>query len=119
LVPHIPSSYGTLEPLTVHVPEGTVLNARYPAPVQNRAVLAMCLPDVIQTAFAQCIPDRVTTGGCTRWAIHVESSASGVTRFDSLFQAGGMGAGQDSHGPSAKFFPIRAVHTPVEHFERA
>jgi N-methylhydantoinase B len=45
------------------------------------------------------------------------SSETGRRTIVSFFQAGGLGASAHRDGPSAKFFPIKAYHTPVERFE--
>ena len=37
--------------------------------------------------------------------------------ISSFFQAGAMGASGRRDGPNARFFPIRARHTPIERFE--
>jgi N-methylhydantoinase B len=45
------------------------------------------------------------------------NGATGKRSITSFFQAGALGASTRRDGPNAKFFPIKAYHTPVERFE--
>lgn len=59
--PHEPSNGGQFRPLRVIAPEGSLFNARYPAPVFTiwAGVAAM---ETIYKALAQAFPDRVPAG---------------------------------------------------------
>jgi N-methylhydantoinase B len=83
-------------------------------------MLGMMLPDLLQGVMAGLPGVRGTAEGCTRWALFLYSrQGDGPERMDSFFQAGGMGASPDHDGPSGRFFPIRALSTPIEPFEAA
>lgn len=119
LLPEIPSNEGMTRPIHITAPEGSVMNAVRPAPVDVRATITHLLPDHVMGSLASIIRDRVTAGGGIRWMLladRVREDGSSRT-ISSFFQAGGMGASGRRDGPSARFFPIRARHTAVERFE--
>ncbi len=56
----IPMNAGCFRPVTVHVPAGTILNPRFPAPVAGGNVeTSMRNADVLLQAFASIAPERV------------------------------------------------------------
>lgn len=62
--PSIPTASGCFRPVHVIAPEGTVVNARFPAPVGGGSLeTAQRLVDVLLGALAQAIPERVTAAG--------------------------------------------------------
>lgn len=119
LLPEIPSNEGMTRPIRITAPEGSVMNAMRPAPVDVRATITHLLPDHVMGSIASIIRDRVTAGGGIRWMLLADRvREDGTSRtISSFFQAGGMGASGRRDGPSARFFPIRARHTAVERFE--
>jgi N-methylhydantoinase B len=60
--PNIPHNEGMIKPLTYIVPEGTILNASYPAATTFGNHLCPQVADAIFKALASAIPDRVTAG---------------------------------------------------------
>jgi N-methylhydantoinase B len=56
--PHLPQNAGTMRPVTVHAPEGCVLNARYPTPSGGRTLLTRLIVDAIYGAMTQAVPER-------------------------------------------------------------
>ncbi len=60
--PAIPHNDGMLRPLTITIPEGTILNAAYPAATTFGNHLCPPNADAIIRALASAIPDRVTAG---------------------------------------------------------
>jgi len=44
LNPDLPNNAGSLAPIKVHAPEGSILNCQYPAPVNARHVVGMYVP---------------------------------------------------------------------------
>lgn len=62
--PAIPTSAGCFRPIRVVAPEGTVVNASFPAPVGGGSLeTAQRVVDVLLGAFAQAVPERVTAAG--------------------------------------------------------
>jgi N-methylhydantoinase B len=60
--PDIPHNDGMIRPVNIIIPEGTILNARYPAATTFGNHLCPPNADSIIRALAQAIPDRVTAG---------------------------------------------------------
>jgi N-methylhydantoinase B len=60
--PNIPHNEGMIKPLKYIVPEGTILNASYPAATTFGNHLCPQTADAIFKALARAIPDRVTAG---------------------------------------------------------
>ncbi len=59
--PDVPINAGTFEPLTIHRPEGTFLDARYPKPVSGCAAeVSQRIAEAVFLALVQAIPDKVT-----------------------------------------------------------
>jgi N-methylhydantoinase B len=60
--PDMPHNEGMIEPLDIIIPEGTILNAAYPAATTFGNHLCPPNADAIIRALAPVIPDRVTAG---------------------------------------------------------
>ena len=117
---HIPNNAGSLAPLTVSAPEGTILNARKPAAVCIRHVIGQMLPDVVFGCLAQAIPERVPAEGTScLWNLNVRGSVKGGQGGNYGFTMavtsnGGTGARPHADGLSATAYPSGVKGTPVE-----
>ncbi len=60
--PDIPHNQGMIEPLEIIIPEGTILNAAYPAATTYGNHLCPPNADAVSRALQEAIPDRVTAG---------------------------------------------------------
>ncbi len=60
--PDIPHNHGMVQPIDIVIPEGTILNAAYPAATTFGNHLCPANADAIIRALAPIIPDRVTAG---------------------------------------------------------
>lgn len=60
--PDIPHNQGMIEPLEIIIPEGTILNAAYPAATTYGNHLCPANADAIVRALAPVIPERITAG---------------------------------------------------------
>jgi len=60
--PDIPHNQGMVEPIKIIIPEGTILNAAYPAATTYGNHLCPPNADAIVRALAPVVPDRVTAG---------------------------------------------------------
>ncbi len=58
--PDIPHNEGMIRPIEIEIPEGTILNARYPAATTYGNHLCPNNADAIMRALSDVIPDRVT-----------------------------------------------------------
>ena len=60
--PNIPHNDGMLRPIKIIIPEGTILNAKFPAATTFGNHLCPPNADAIMKALSQAVPDRVTAG---------------------------------------------------------
>ncbi|GAB4153418.1 MAG: hydantoinase B/oxoprolinase family protein [Planctomycetota bacterium] len=98
----IPHNEGMVEPIEIVIPEGTILNASYPAATAFGNHLCPPNADAIMRALGPAIPDRVSAG----WNQLLCSLSTGVdpekndTYVDILFMGlkGGSGAMCDCDG---------------------
>jgi N-methylhydantoinase B len=70
LDPSIPANGGFYRAISVHAPEGSIVNARPPAPVAWRTQTCQRIADVIFGALAPALPDHViaaTNGANSAW----------------------------------------------------
>src|SRR5229473_2944527 len=116
----IPNNAGSLSPLTVVAPAGSILNAPKPAPVASRHVIGQMLPDVAFGCLRQIIPERVPAEGTScLWNLNVRgqtrSGAGGNYGFSmAVTSNGGTGARFSKDGLSATAYPSGVRGTPVE-----
>lgn len=116
----IPNNAGSLAPLTVSAPLGSILNAPKPAAVCSRHVVGQMLPDVVFGCLAQAIPDRVPAEGTScLWNLNVRGAVRGGTDGNYGFTMtvtsnGGTGARHDADGLSATAYPSGVKGTPIE-----
>ena len=116
----IPNNAGSLSPLTVSAPEGTILNAPKPKPVLARHITGQMLPDVVFGCLRQAIPDRVPAEGTScLFNITLRGQTGDQLRgnygFATTFTSnGGTGARPTQDGLSATAYPSGVRGTPVE-----
>jgi N-methylhydantoinase B len=100
--PDIPHNHGMTQPIEIVIPEGTLLNASYPAATTFGNHLCPPNADAIMRALAPVIPKRVTAGWnnllCSLTSGH--DPRKGDTYVDILFMGlkGGSGAMCDIDG---------------------
>lgn len=114
--PDVPNNTGSLEVVRVSAPEGTILNALHPAPVQIRHVVGQMLPDTVFGALAQILPERVPAEGTSSlWNILIDGHDDDGERYIVMsFHSGGAGARPYADGLSATAFPSGVRNMPVE-----
>jgi N-methylhydantoinase B len=120
LCPDLPNNAGSLAPIKVTAPEGSIVNCRYPAPVAARHVVGMYVPMPILKALYHVVPDKVLAEGPGAvWSTQVIGKyADGRPYTSSQFSfAGGMGARATRPGPSATCYPTGIGATPLEILE--
>jgi N-methylhydantoinase B len=120
--PAIPMNDGCFRPVTVDVPEGTLLNPRRPAPVSGGNVETSTRnADVVLGALAQAAPDRVPaqSGGT------MSNVMIGGTRDDgsswAFYETNGCGVGArpDMDGlDGIQCHMTNTLNTPIEAIER-
>ncbi len=121
----IPNNAGSLAPVRVTAPEGSIQNAPRPCAVAARHAIGQMLPDVVLGCLhravdgiapaegASCLWNPVLYGG--------HGIAGGGSEFANappftltLFHSGGAGARPSKDGLSATAFPSGVRNTPVE-----
>jgi N-methylhydantoinase B len=116
----IPNNAGSLAPFEITAPEGSILNAPYPAPVCSRHVIGQMLPDVTFGCLAQAAPERVPAEGAScLWNITMRGATDRAANDSKLFTItavtnGGTGARPVKDGLSATAYPSGVRGTPVE-----
>jgi N-methylhydantoinase B len=106
--PDVPNNEGSFRPVTVTAPEGSILNARFPAAVGGRHLVGHFLPSAVMGALAGLLPDRVMAPGADGlWDTHVAGEERGTGRYFSFswFSSGGTGALAAQDGLSATAYP--------------
>lgn len=117
----VPSNAGIGRPLTLHVPDGCLLNARFPAGVAGGNVeTSQRVVDVLFGALAQACPERVpaaSAGTMTNFAFGgTLSDGTAFTYYETV--AGGMGARPDRPGlDGVQTHMTNTQNTPIEAFE--
>jgi N-methylhydantoinase B len=114
--PASPVNGATLKRITFSVPDGTVINATYPAALGARALVAMYLQGLIFRTLAQAVPDRVIaeTGTPPHLSAYMGLSNGGRRYVDIMFLNGGLGARPTMDGVSSIGWPANIAGTPVE-----
>jgi N-methylhydantoinase B/oxoprolinase/acetone carboxylase alpha subunit len=120
ICPAVPVNAGTFEALSVFAPEGSILNARFPAPVAGRHLVGHFLPTAVLGALAAVIPDRVMAESSALGAASIYGrDDSGDAFLATFFSYGGYGARPDKDGLATTGFPSNLANTPVELLETA
>ena len=72
LNPEVPNNHGSLAPIKVEAPEGSIVNAVSPAPCTARHVVGMFLPNALLKALAQLKPEQaMAEGSGAVWTMQV------------------------------------------------
>jgi N-methylhydantoinase B len=102
--PDIPNNGGCYRAIDIHLPEGSLVNPRWPAPVNARTATVKRITDAIMGALHQALPGRLPAANSGELVV---MSLSGVDprtgrRFiTSELGAGGMGARPGKDGVDA------------------
>ncbi len=119
-----PATEGILRPLTLHTPEGSIVNARPPAAVAGGNVeTSQRIVDVLMRALAKAVPERVpaaSAGTMSNVTIGGIDSRTGEAFAYYETAAGGMGARPGMDGISGVHTHMtNSLNTPVEALEYA
>jgi N-methylhydantoinase B len=121
--PEIPMNEGCFRPVSVDVPEGTLLNPRRPAPVSGGNVETSTRnADVVLGALAQAAPDRVPAqSGGTMSNVMIGGSAGSPQVGWAFYETNGcgMGARPGMDGVDGiQCHMTNTLNTPIEAIER-
>ncbi len=120
----VPNNTGSLEPVRISAPSGSILNAPRPCAVTVRHVIGQMLPDVVLGCLDQIKPGSVPAeGSSSLWnpsllgghGVTGNHDYGQATPFSvTVFHSGGTGARPGKDGLSATAFPSGVRNTPVE-----
>jgi N-methylhydantoinase B len=117
LNPELPNNAGSLAPIEVVAPVGSIVNAQSPAPCTARHVVGMFLPMPLLKALSHVVPSAVIAEGSGAvWTCQVSGQRVDRRPFiTSMFNyAGGVGARATKSGLSATSYPTGVAAVPVE-----
>jgi N-methylhydantoinase B len=121
----VPNNAGSLAPVRVTAPAGSILNAPHPCAVAARHAIGQMLPDVVLGCLhkavdgiapaegTSCLWNPVLYGG-HGVAGKIDEGVDASTFTVTLFHNGGTGARPNKDGLSATAFPSGVRNTPVE-----
>ena len=116
--PEIPPNHGCYEPVSVHAPEGSLLNPEPPAAVVGGNVeTSQRVTDVVFTALAEAVPGRVPAQGQgTMNNLTIGARDGSFTYYETI--GGGFGARADRDGmDGVQVGMTNTLNTPVESLE--
>ncbi len=117
LNPEIPNNHGSLAPVKMAAPEGSIVNAVCPQPGTARHVVGMFLPNALLKALAQVKPEEsMAEGAGAVWTMQVSGNHDDGTPFiTAMFTyAGGVGARASKPGLDACSYPTGVSAVPIE-----
>ncbi len=117
LSPEIPNNHGSLAPIKMIAPEGTIVNAVSPQPCTARHVVGMFLPNALLKALAQVRPlQAMAEGSGAVWTMQVSGNHDNGSPFiTAMFTyAGGVGARATKSGLDACSYPTGVAAVPIE-----
>ncbi len=120
LDPATPRNEGSYRPIHVSAPEGSILNPRFPAPVNARQLVGHCLSAVIYKALAPVLDQRIIaeSGSAPTLRVVINGRREDQRRYGAiLFINGGMGARATRDGLSATCFPSSVICGSMEVIE--
>ena len=93
--PNIPTNGGCFRPVTLHLPEGSLVNPVEPAPVNSRTSTLKRIASCIVGALKEALPDAVPADGSSQLTVLMfgGTRANGERFVVGEFDAGGSGAG--------------------------
>jgi N-methylhydantoinase B len=98
--PTIPTNGGCFRPITLHLPEGSIVNPKEPAPVNSRTATIKRVTGTILAAFAQALPGRVPADSSGELLVLAFGGArpAGTRYVTGELVAGGSGASAGKDG---------------------
>jgi N-methylhydantoinase B len=117
LNPDLPNNHGSLAPIKVEAPVGSIVNAVSPQPCTARHVVGMFLPNALLKALAQIRPEQaMAEGSGAVWTMQVSGNHDDGRPFiTAMFTyAGGVGARAAKPGLSACSYPTGVAAVPIE-----
>ena len=121
--PNIPNNGGCYRPVQVKLPEDSLLNPRFPAPVAFRAITLRRIVDTLIGALAQAVPDKVhaaSNGHPLNMALGGTQPSTGKPWVTAELGTGGLGARPTKDGiDSIQTDTSNSANIPTEAVEMA
>jgi N-methylhydantoinase B len=120
--PQMPHNAGILRPVRIEIPEGTLLNARFPAATFAGNKLCEHNCDAVMKAMARALPERVTASWARRVSFRMtgRDPRDGREHHDVLFMTysgGGATSGADGYNQPGLMGGGNVLHQDYELFE--
>lgn len=119
--PDIPPNHGCYRPITIEAPEGTIVNAKYPAATSGYASVLQLVSETLFGAFAQAVPERLIAGSVGTVNTMTVGGVDPATGDPYAFyesNGGGMGARATMDGIDGVHVHISNTrNTPIETIE--
>jgi N-methylhydantoinase B len=122
IFPALPANAGVMRPITIKVPEKSLLSAEFPAPTGGYTETILRMIDVVFSAAAQAIPERIVANAYgTINALSIAGTRANGSRWVMFsFYGGGHGGSIESDGLNHGNAPIStATIPPAEILEAA
>jgi N-methylhydantoinase B/oxoprolinase/acetone carboxylase alpha subunit len=120
LAPHLPHNEGSIRPLHVTAPAGSVLNCTFPAAVGQRHVFTTRVSSLVLGALAQAAPDLAMAGYGTNQGAQVMGRDEQGEYFQiTAFSGGGRGGALRRDGIGGFIYTSGAASVPTEFLEQA
>ncbi len=117
IFPHVRDNEGSYRPLNLIAPEGSVMNAKHPAPVMARHLTGFYIPSAVFGALAKVMPDRVVadSAAVSNFGV-IGTNERGDPMVGICTCLGGMGARPTKDSPTT-LFPFVIADIPIEVIE--
>ncbi len=117
IFPHVRDNEGSYRPLTLVAPEGSIMNAKHPAPVMARHLTGFYIPSAVFGALAKVIPSRVVadSAAVSNFGV-IGTNERGDPMVGICTCLGGMGARPTKDSPTT-LFPFVISDIPIEVIE--
>lgn len=116
LLPHIPNNVGSVDPIEVFAPEGSIVNALPPAATAARHLIGHNIPPMIYMALAGALPDHVQANPAFTNILNIAGRNRTGEEFATLFfTAGGLGgmSGLDGRSTTPSPSNMRVLSTEI------
>lgn len=116
--PRIPNNEGSVRPIAVTAPPGSILNAVHPSPTGGRHIIGHFVGPLVFGALAEALPDRVQADAGMLNLVNVQGHTRAGRGVSSIFFAsGGLGAIDGIDGQATTPSPSNMTGTSVEVWE--
>ena len=118
--PEIPINEGSIRPVRMTAPEGSIVNCKFPAAVAARMQVGHFMTEMVFKALAAAAPDNIIAGSGGTPAqtnIFYGKRHDGRPWHTMIIRGGGLGASSRMDGHHCAIFPANGANTPVEIFE--